>query len=343
GLLPAAERMLRAALDAASAANERREHEQRSRILAPWPERPAPTPFPPAQSSPAQSPTPTPFPASPEASASPASAEAPAAPLMAPAASEPAPPAAGEPAELERRLMAGGMSPGTAAALVLATVSREAPLTGPDALVRELRSTIIGTLPASRPIPSTHGAIAVVGAGGSGKTRAVAALAVSLARGGALVSVASLGAPGREGELGSLLRGEPVNVIPAMRTRATARAVASARERGLVVIDTAAVAPGDSATLDVIAEAIDGFGLDGVYLTVPATVNLSAATKLVDGFSAFDLTGMIGTHLDESDQLGVLAELAGATGLPLGYTLRGGPLAEAITAAEPEWVAAQLV
>ena len=184
---------------------------------------------------------------------------------------------------------------------------------------------IAASLPAPVSLPQAHGAVALVGAGGSGKTRSVAALAAAQARAGALVSVASLGAPGREDELGALLHGEAVNIIPAMRTRATARAVSSARERGLVIIDTAAAAPRDDSTIDVMAEALHSFGLDGIYLTVPATLSAGAAVKLVDSFSAFDLTGMVATHVDETDELGQIAELAMQTGIPLAYTLTGLP------------------
>jgi flagellar biosynthesis protein FlhF len=192
-------------------------------------------------------------------------------------------------------------------------------------------------------LPQDHGAVAVVGAGGSGKTRSVAALAAAHARAGALVSVASLGAPGREDELGALLHGEAVNIIPAMRTRATARAVSSARERGLVIIDTGAAAPRDDSTIDVMSEALHSFGLDGIYLAVPATLSPGAAVRLVDSFSAFDLTGMIATHVDETDELGQIAELAMQTGIPLAYTLNGLPLQEAVRSADPQHIAAELL
>ncbi len=202
---------------------------------------------------------------------------------------------------------------------------------------------IAASLPTPVALPQEHGAVALVGAGGSGKTRSVAALAAAQARAGTLVSVASLGTPGREDELGALLHGEPVNIIPAMRTRATARAVSSARERGLVIIDTAAAAPRDDSTIDVMAEALHSFGLDGIYLTVPATLSSGAAVRLVDSFSAFDLTGMVATHVDETDELGQIAELAMQTGIPLAYTLNGFALQEAVTSADPDTIAAELL
>jgi flagellar biosynthesis GTPase FlhF len=128
-----------------------------------------------------------------------------------------------------------------------------------------------------------------------------------------------------------------------MRTRATARAVSSARERGLVLIDTAPAAPRDDSTIDVMAETLHSFGLDGIYLTVPATLSSAAAVKLVDSFSAFDLTGMIATHVDETDGLGQIAELSMQTGIPVAYTLTGIALQAAVESADPEHIAAELL
>jgi flagellar biosynthesis protein FlhF len=224
-----------------------------------------------------------------------------------------------------------------------AAISRRGPFSAGGSLVDDVRGLIAASLPNPIALPQEHGAVALVGAGGSGKTRSVAALAAAQARAGTLVSVASLGTPGREDELGALLHGEAVNIIPAMRTRATARAVSSARERGLVIIDTAAAAPRDDSTIDVMAEALHSFGLDGIYLTVPATLSSGAAVRLVDSFSAFDLTGMVATHVDETDELGQIVELAMQTGIPLAYTLNGFALQEAVAFADPDHIAAELL
>ena len=408
GILPAAERMLRAALDAAVAANERRELDYQALLAArqaaqPF-YQPAPSGYQPAPpgyhvgpgyqqqprppgyqpDSPGYQPAPGYEPAPPGYQPPPGYEPAPAGYLPAPpgyqlgpAASEPvsllsapaapahdaADPGATEApgigdadeqariryqehardAELERRLVASGLSASRAAALVSATISLRGPFSTGGELADDVRSTIATALPTARGLPAGHGAVAIVGAGGSGKTRCVAALATAYARAGSLVSVASLGSPGREDELGELLRGEAVNIIPAMRTRATARAVTSARERGLVIIDTAPVTPGDGSTIDVIAEALRSFGLDGTYLAVPATLSSLAAAKLIDGFCAFDLTGLVATHVDETDLLGMIVELSMLTGIPLSYTQTGLDLQDAIAPADPEQIAAALL
>ena len=330
GLLPAAERMLRAALDATAAANERREREHQARVARPAASaRPFPGAGTPPPVTPAPAPSPAPVPDVPRPDDEERARER--------------EELHRREADLERRLVASGLTPGRAAALVGAAVSRRGPFSAGGTLTDDLRAMIAASLPAPVALPQEHGAIAVVGAGGSGKTRSVAALAAAQARAGTLVSVASLGTPGREDELGALLHGEPVNIIPAMRTRATARAVSSARARGLVIIDTAAAAPRDDSTIDVMADTLHSFGLDAIYLTVPATLSSGAAVKLVDSFSAFDLTGMVATHVDETDELGQIAELAMLTGIPLAYTLSGFALQEAVASADPEDIAAELL
>jgi flagellar biosynthesis protein FlhF len=341
GLLPVAERMLRAALEATTAANERRNLE------------PQPRAYPGAPSSPPPPPTPAPAPLEP-AQLQPAQLQ-PA--QLQPAQLQPAPLQADpdadtraqrfeeehrREAELERRLVAAGMSSGRATALVATAITRRGPFSSDGELADELRQAIVAALPAPRPLPK-ESAIAMVGAGGSGKTRCVAALATAYAGADVPVSVASFGGPAREDELGELLHSQNVNVIPAMRTRATARAVASAREHSLVIVDTAAATPGDGSTIDVIVEALRSFELDAVYLAVPATLSLPAARKLVDGFAAFELAGLVATHVDEADQLGVIAELAMQTGIPVAYTHTGLDLQTAIASADAGDIANSLV
>jgi flagellar biosynthesis GTPase FlhF len=325
GILPAAERMLRAALDATAAANERRERDLQARQAA--------TPSPPQRA----------FPGAPATVSAPPPVVAPTGPA---AVDGPGPPRAPRPdrqTELQRRLVTGGLSPSRAAALLGAAKSRRGPFSADAELAEDVRAMIVASLPTPRGLPVDHGAVAIVGAGGSGKTRSVAALAAAYARAGTLVSVASLGNPGREDALGALLHGEAVNIIPAMRTRATARAVSSARERGLVIIDTAAATPSDDSTIDVMAEALHSFGLDGIYLAIPATLSALAGVKLVDSFSAFDPTGIVATHVDETDQIGLIAELSMQTGIPVAYTHTGLELQDAIAPADPEQIADELL
>jgi flagellar biosynthesis GTPase FlhF len=193
------------------------------------------------------------------------------------------------------------------------------------------------------PLPVAGGAIAVVGSGGSGKTRAVAAIAVAAARAGHTVTVARLGSHERQHELAELLAGEPVEVLPAMRTRATARAVASARDTGLVIVDTTSASPSDRSALEVLSETLAQFALNGVLLAVPTTFNARAAERLADGFDALAPTGMVATHADECADLGAVAELAIRRRLPLGHVHAGLDVTTAVQTLDPARLAGQLL
>jgi flagellar biosynthesis GTPase FlhF len=251
----------------------------------------------------------------------------------APAPAPPAAPVAPAPRPnlLAERLAARGMTVAFAEALTQGIADRAS-----------LEAHLTAILPTAAALP-LRGAIAIVGSGGTGKTRFVAALAAAAARAGHHVSVARLGAPERQLELAELLRDEAVEVLPAMRTRATARAVASAREQGLVVVDTTSASPTDRSAMEVLAETLELFAFDGVLLTVPATFTAQAAGRLADGFAALPLTGLVATHADESGDLGAVAELAIRRRLAVGHVHCGLDLARAAQTLDPARLAAQLL
>jgi flagellar biosynthesis GTPase FlhF len=223
--------------------------------------------------------------------------------------------------ELRERLVRSGMSSTRAEQLIAAAQLRAGRSAGDGELERALALCITAALPAPVPLPVDGGAFAVVGTTDADMTRCVAALAGAHARVGLVgVSVTRIGAPGGEGELARMLAGERVEVLASMRPRELGLAVAEARERGLVVIDTPGADPADASTLDVLAEALAPFALDGVYLTVPANLSPRAAAELVSGFSVLSVGALIATSLDAGQALGMLAELSIETGLPLSYT-----------------------
>jgi flagellar biosynthesis GTPase FlhF len=260
---------------------------------------------------------------------------APARPAPAPRPSAPTRPAPTE--ELQRRLLDAGLTRIRAHELIAAALE----ITDDDELLTHaVRHELIARLPTPSPLPAGGGVIALVGPGGSGKTRCVAALAIACARTGSRpVSVAHLGKPARATELAELVRGENVSVIPSMRTHATVRAVSSARERGLVILDTPAASPGEPSSVEVLGDALARFELDGVYLTVPAPFTARAAARLTEGFAPLGLEGLVATHVDEADQLGVIAELSMQTGLPLSHSHAGVDVTRSLAPMDPEQLA----
>jgi flagellar biosynthesis protein FlhF len=266
-------------------------------------------------------------------------ASAPARPAPAPRPSAPARPGPTE--ELQRRLLDVGLTRIRTHELIAAALE----ITDDDELLTHaVRHELIARLPAPSPLPAGGGVIALVGPGGSGKTRCVAALAIACARTGSRpVSVAHLGKPARATELAELVRGENVSVIPSMRTHATVRAVSSARERGLVILDTPAASPGEPSSVEVLGDALAQFELDGVYLTVPATFTARAAARLTEGFAPLGLEGVVATHVDEADQLGVVAELSMQTGLPVSHSHAGVDVTRSLAPMDPEQLAEVLL
>jgi flagellar biosynthesis GTPase FlhF len=119
--------------------------------------------------------------------------------------------------------------------------------------------------------------------------------------------------------------------------------VAVGRERGLVVIDTPATSPVDAGGIAALAADLGGAGLDAVYLTVPATLSASAARNLLDGLAPLAPTALVITHADETEDVGVAAELAYQTGLPIAFINDGLELETALTIGVPARVAERVL
>jgi flagellar biosynthesis GTPase FlhF len=241
-------------------------------------------------------------------------------------------------------LTAQGISEQWAAELVVAAAAHRSPLTADASLRDAVRSTLAATIPAPAPLPAAGAAVAFVGTGGAGKTRCTAALARAYARGSSLAaSVVSMGSSDWGTSLKDLLRGEQVWVTVATGTGDAGVAVASGRDGGLVVIDTVAASSADPGAVAELAAELEPLQLDAIYISVPATFSVHAARKLVDGFEALGADGIAVTHADEADQLGIAAELAYLSGMPIAYIHHGLDPDRAMHAADPASLAARLL
>ena len=284
----------------------------------------------------------------------PAPAPAPAA--VTPAAAAPVPPAAtpwvakqagdldsDEAAAVTAELTSQGISEAWAQQLIVAAAAHRSPLFK-GSLRDAVRATLAAIIPAPAPLPPNGAAVAFVGAGGAGRTRCAAALASAYAKGSTLASsVVSLGSDDWGGDLKELLKGQNVWVMGAANGAEAAPAVQHGRDGGLVVLDTAGVTPRDPASVEALGAELRSLGLDAVYIAVPATFSVHAARKLIDGFAALGADGIAVTHADEADQLGIAAELAHISGMPVAYIHDGLELEGALAAADPSSLAARLL
>ena len=314
---------------------------------------PAPAPF---AAAPAPAPAPAPFAAAPAPAPAPAPFAATPAPFAATPAPAPVPPAAnpwiakqtgdidrGDATAITLELASQGVSEAWANQLIVAAAAHRSPL-AKGSLRDAVRATLAAIIPAPAPLPTSGAALAFVGAGGAGKTRCAAALASAYAKGSTLAaSVVSLGSDDWGGDLKELLKGQNVWVMGAAQGAEAIPAVQHGRDGGLVVVDTAGVTPRDPAGVDALANELRSLSLDAVYIAVPATFSVHAARKLVEGFAALGADGIAVTHADEADQLGIAAELAYISGMPVAYIHEGLELDGALSAADPSSLAARLL
>lgn len=246
-------------------------------------------------------------------------------------------------AALADELTSQGISETWARRLIDEAAAHRSPLASGN-LRDAVRATLASTLPSPVSLPASGAAIAFVGAGGSGKTRCSASLAAAYARASTLAaSVVALGGEDWGAEVKDLLKGQSTWVTVAPTATDAHAAVQSGRQNGMVVVDTPATSPRNEAAVQELAAELGALELDALYITIPATFSVHAAKKLVESFAALGADGIAVTHADEAEQLGVAAELAHISGVPIAYVHEGLQLDSALSASDPTSLAARLL
>ncbi|HET9073201.1 MAG TPA: hypothetical protein VFN48_01350 [Solirubrobacteraceae bacterium] len=236
-------------------------------------------------------------------------------------------------ARISARLVDVGMSAAAVEELVASAAAHGAAVAG--GLRAAVRAEIARRLLPAPLLSLEDPALAFVGAGGSGKSVAAAALAATYRYGSTLpVQVLSLSdAHGHRSLVERLLADEvPVTAAPTER-----------REPGLLIVDTPAASPGDPAEVGVLGTRLDRLGLDAVLLVLPATIGMRAARRALSAFSPLGLTGLVISHRDESDAIGAIVELAIAAGLPVVYATSSGDHRRSLIAVSPAELAQDLL
>jgi len=129
----------------------------------------------------------------------------------------------------------------------------------------------------------------------------------------------------------------------AERGSRVADAIALARSGELVVADTPAVSPSDPAGITTLAIELAGLRPEEVLVTLPATSNVMSARQMLSALAPLSPSGIIVTHADETDQLGVAVELSLESGLPLVFIHDGLEMPGALAAADPSSIAERLL
>jgi hypothetical protein len=246
--------------------------------------------------------------------------------------------------EVGELLVGRGLSAGLVEDLVGDARLHDLPFAGVGGMRGAVRACLTRRLPRHRGLSGGGVLVAVVGGGGSGKTRCAAALAVSYRGGGALaVRAVVLGRCDSGAELGALVGPHGVSVEMAERGSRVADAIALARSGELVVADTPAVSPADPAGITALAIELAGLRPEEVLVTLPATSNVMSARQMLSALAPLSPSGIIVTHADETDQLGVAVELSLESGLPLVFIHDGLEMPGALAAADPSLIAERLL
>ncbi len=263
----------------------------------------------------------------------------------------PAPMVAVEPAwpqkalDIHRTLTARGMDPELVTEVVAEAVEHMLPFSSEGSLRPLVAGQVARCLP---PMPRRRGGrlvIGFVGAGGSGKTRCAARLALAYARrGGRDVFCLTLRPKDRGAELLADVSQAGIPVHAAADAQSARRFLDQVGDGALVVLDTPGVSPRAQAELRELAAELRQLQLDECHLALPATLSPQAAAELVQGTRDLDVDALTLTHVDETEHLGAAIGAAIDANLPISYIGRG-PSADrgGLRPALPEALALELV
>jgi hypothetical protein len=177
-------------------------------------------------------------------------------------------------------------------------------------LAQAVRTALAQRIPACPPLPAAGATIAVVGAGGSGKSALCAALLDTYREHGTLPAICTAIGSGSP---------HPTSEEPALR---------EGWAGGLELLDTPPVSCADPDSIGSLAELLAPLAPDRVMLALPATLGATPAAQLLEALSPLGASALAITHADETDQLGVAVQAACTFGLAplhlLARTERGG-------------------
>jgi flagellar biosynthesis GTPase FlhF len=247
----------------------------------------------------------------------PARAAEPPAPTVPARTAEPPAAAAGH----EAKLVAAGISAALAADLVGEAVAHGLPFAGTRQLKKLVRATLARRVPVLSDIGPGARRIAFVGAGGAGKSAAIAGLARAYAQADAEVVVVALRSADGGCDLAAELEPHGVSVIAAADAAQAERRLAR-RDALVTLVDTPAAGvggPGSRAGVAALAADLQALGVDEIHLTLPATLSAAAADELAGALSPLGITNVALTHADQTTRPGAPVELAMTARKPLSY------------------------
>ncbi len=254
--------------------------------------------------------------------------------------------------EIERSLLDVGIAADLVHELIAGAIAHVLPLTPPStSLAQAVRIALMQRIPTCPPLPAAGAAIAVVGAGGSGKSACCTALLEAYREHSTLPATCAtlVSGPthpaGDEGELLADLHlldarsPEPLTLTDP----GAAATLREAREGGLLLLDTPPVSCADPASIGALAAQLALLEPDRVVLALPATLGARPAGQLLEALRPLGASALVITHADATDQLGVAIQAAYTFGLAPTYLLEGGSSKARIAQIDPSELVARLL
>jgi flagellar biosynthesis GTPase FlhF len=226
--------------------------------------------------------------------------------------------------EVERvvhALRRAGITPGFAEQLVAEAADHGLPFADAEHAAA-LRPLVVRALARRLDVAPLRGpgAVAVVGAGGSGKTAVVARLATAYAAAGRLpVAVIALRPKDGGAELARLLAPAGVPLSATDDVDGAAARIANLRRGALVLVDTPALPPRAGSERDALSADLRRLGLDDVHLALPAVLAGEVARDLLASARELGANRIAVTHADATARLGMALELAAEARTPVSY------------------------
>ena len=238
-------------------------------------------------------------------------------PVVQPVASH-TPPVPSSATGIEKALITHGLSPQLAADVVHEAVMHGLPFATPRALKKLVRTALARRISAlSRPGDKAP-QIAFVGAGGSGKTTAIAHIAQVYAAAHVDVIVIALRTSDGGATLASQLEPLGIPVIAAADATEAKRRLGR-REAGIVFIDTPPIGLGDRQTAVALSAELRALEADEVHFALPATLSAGAADEQYAALAPLAVTDLALTHADGTTRPGAPIELAITAHRPISY------------------------
>jgi len=238
-------------------------------------------------------------------------------PVVQPVASH-TPPVPSSATGIEKALITHGLSPQLAADVVHEAVMHGLPFATPRALKKLVRTALARRISAlSRPGDKAP-QIAFVGAGGSGKTTAIAHIAQVYAAAHVDVIVIALRTSDGGATLASQLEPLGIPVIAAADATEAKRRLGR-REAGIVFIDTPPIGLGDRQTAVAVSAELRALEADEVHFALPATLSAGAADEQYAALAPLAVTDLALTHADGTTRPGAPIELAITAHRPISY------------------------